>query len=313
MKQKLFTLIELLVSKTCQTGVLPLYYLKKENKKMPYYACEESASCPNGALHIFRRKMLHTAEPCFIRSAFTLIELLVVIAIIAILAAMLLPALQQARQRAHNTTCLNNLKQLTFAYIAYAPDNGGWVLPTFACPKNDVWGAWTGFTATYLYGIPPKQGTVGVYAEAQNLKLNLFTCPSEQTPPGSKANSRFMFGHYVANLLLAGDVRDPSRPPRKESSITQAGKAVITADGSTKQTPVFTSFNDTGGDTCALRHGTTRVTRDDASCKFYNGGYSINFSFYDGHARNVKRNELYVGATIRRKMLIEGYINNWTY
>ena len=80
-----FTLIELLVSKTCQTGVLPLYYLKKENKKMPYYACEESASCPNGALHIFRRKMLHTAEPCFIRSAFTLIELLVVIAIIAIL------------------------------------------------------------------------------------------------------------------------------------------------------------------------------------------------------------------------------------
>ena len=80
-----FTLIELLVSKTCQTGVLPLYYLKKENKKMPYYACEASASCPNGALHIFRRKMLHTAEPCFIRSAFTLIELLVVIAIITIL------------------------------------------------------------------------------------------------------------------------------------------------------------------------------------------------------------------------------------
>ena len=75
--QSVFTLIELLVSKTCQTGVLPLYYLKKENKKMPYYACEESASCPNGALHIFRRKMRHTAEPCFIRSAFTLIELLV--------------------------------------------------------------------------------------------------------------------------------------------------------------------------------------------------------------------------------------------
>ena len=85
--QSAFTLIELLVSVTCQIGVLPLFYLKKENKKMPYYACEESASCPNGALHIFRRKMLHTAEPCFIRSAFTLIELLVVIAVIAILAA----------------------------------------------------------------------------------------------------------------------------------------------------------------------------------------------------------------------------------
>ena len=122
-KRSFFTLIELLVSKTCQIGVLPLYYLKKENKKKPYYACEESASCPNGALHIFRRKMLHTAEPCFIRSAFTLIELLVVIAIIAILAAMLLPALQQARERAKNASCKNLLNTCGKALQMYAGDN----------------------------------------------------------------------------------------------------------------------------------------------------------------------------------------------
>jgi prepilin-type N-terminal cleavage/methylation domain-containing protein len=62
------------------------------------------------------------------KSAFTLIELLVVIAIIAILAAILLPVLASAQERARRTACVNNLRQIAVGNIIYAGDNNDFVI-----------------------------------------------------------------------------------------------------------------------------------------------------------------------------------------
>jgi prepilin-type N-terminal cleavage/methylation domain-containing protein/prepilin-type processing-associated H-X9-DG protein len=77
---------------------------------------------------------------------FTLIELLVVIAIIAILAAMLLPALNKARERAKVSTCQNNLKQVSSTMLMYTGDNADWG------PAGTYWATGNGYGHNELIG-----------------------------------------------------------------------------------------------------------------------------------------------------------------
>ncbi len=82
------------------------------------------------------RQIPDQAAPLSRRRGFTLIELLVVIAIIAILAAMLFPVFAHAREKARQTSCLSNLRQLASGMIIYSEDNDGMFPPAVGRPSR---------------------------------------------------------------------------------------------------------------------------------------------------------------------------------
>jgi prepilin-type N-terminal cleavage/methylation domain-containing protein len=79
------------------------------------------------------------------RQGFTMVEMLVVIAVIGILAALLLPALQHAREAGRRTVCRNNLQQIGRGLNSYASEWDGYFVPGDYAFGHDIWGPWHGW------------------------------------------------------------------------------------------------------------------------------------------------------------------------
>lgn len=169
------------------------------------------------------RTDLQALRPPQPASGFTLIELLVVIAVIAVLASLLLPALSNAKARAHRTTCMSNLKQLQLAWLMYAHDQDDQLPPngrdTAQPPRTDLEFWWAQGTLDYDPGnsdngntallLDEKYARLGPYAQS----AAIFRCPSDRTQAMLNGSSVPRVRSYSMNCHIGALIYCFSPPP----------------------------------------------------------------------------------------------------
>ena len=206
---------------------------------------------------------------------FTLVELLVVIAIIAILAAILLPALQQARERAGSASCVNNLKSYTTANLMYADDHG--VFCPVAVGTVYFYGSRVGSMGNFKYDLT-QGGFLNKYC-GQN--ASAMSCPkfSNQLKLGDLTQADTVGGFGYNRLKWSGTIGDADRSisngRTKPGSLKNPGvlmfgdAALYTGPGTVKGTGYL------------VPNGVGMMDKHGSGNFIHNG--SGNFSWVDGH------------------------------